>query len=317
MKRVVYKSVMFFLLITAGALLLQWLVDHGLKRMTAHCSTQTTIAELQSDTLNADVLIIGNSRALCSYDPKVLENGLHRRVWNIGVSGQPFGISYMRYQLYAHCNRTPQLVIVNIDNNELDMIVNGFGREDFYPYFSDSTIRPYLDLYGFSWKHYFIPMYKYFGDYKLIGYGILSSVGLFPFPEQHSYHGFYNENTPFDGTNLRTILNNDSVIKTDCNPEAIALLDSLLQELRQQNASLLFCYAPQYQPLYQRLPLSETMNAYRELSRKYDIPIVDYSSVEWANDSTFFYNANHINSRGATLFSTRLVQAIDSLDLLH
>jgi len=313
MKRFIRTCLQFALVAVVGAILLQRAVDYGLKKMTNHSSTQTSIAQLLSDTLNADILIMGNSRALCSYSPAIMEKETGMRTWNIGVSGQPFGISYFRYQLYAQHNRLPKLLIINIDNNELEMIANGFGREEYYPYFSDSTVRSYLGIYGFTWKDFYIPMYKYFGDYKLIGYGLMSSVGFYPFPPQQHYHGFYNCDLSFDGETLRNVIRDNKLDSACYEEKAILLLDQFLEELNRQRVEVIFCYAPQYQELYQRLQLSDCMNVYRQLGEQYNIPILDYSSVFWANDSSYFYNANHVNLLGSELFSTQLAHDIDSL----
>ena len=315
MKRFIRTCLLFAMVAIVGAVLLQRVVDHGLKKMTNHTSTQTSIAQLLSDTLNADILIMGNSRALCSYNPAIMEKETGMRTWNIGVSGQPFGISHFRYQLYTQHNRLPKLLIINIDNNELEMIENGFGREEYYPYFSDNIVRSYLDIYGFTWKDFYIPMYKYFGDYKLIGYGLMSSVGIYPFSPQQHYHGFYNCDLPFDGETLHNVLRDNRLDSACCEVEAIQLLDQFLEELSLQRVEVIFCYAPQYQVLYKRLQLSDCMNVYRHLSERYNIPLLDYSSVSWANDSSYFYNANHVNLLGSELFSVQLVHDIDSLGI--
>lgn len=317
MKNFCYKSLLFVAVALLGAIGLQMVVDFGLKRMTSRSATQTSVAELLSDTLNADIVIMGNSRALCSYNPKVIEQILGKRVWNIGVNGQPFGISYLRYQLYALHNKKPRLIIVNIDNGELDMISNGFGREEYYPYFSDSIIQSYFNLYGFTWKHKYIPMYKYFGDYKLIGYGVASSIGVFPFPRRTHYHGFYNSNHEFEGENLRCLLSHNNDVNVSHSADAISLLKQFIEESQRQNIRLIFCYAPQYQDLYKHLKLDSCMDEYRQMSEKYGIPLLDYSSVPWADDSTFFYNANHINLRGSEFFSAYLAHDLDSLEILH
>ena len=114
MKKFCYKCFLFAVVTLLAAVGLQQIVDYGLKRMNSHSATQTSVAELLSDTLNADIVVVGNSRALCSYNTEVMERLVGKRVWNIGVNGQPFGISYMRYQLYAMHNKKPQLIIVNI-----------------------------------------------------------------------------------------------------------------------------------------------------------------------------------------------------------
>lgn len=316
MKKFIYKCLSSALIVLLSTWALQQIVDFGLKRMNAHSGTQTSIAELLSDTLNADIVVMGNSRALCSYNSEVLEQVTGKKVWNIGVSGQPFGISYMRYQLYTRHNKKPQLIIINIGNNELDMISNGFGREEYYPYFSDSIIQSYFYLYDFTWKHKYIPMYKYFGDYKLIGYGVMSCIGLFPFPAQKHYHGFFNANHAFEGEKLHQKITIDDTISVKHSEDAIRLLKQFIKTSQRENIHLIFCYAPQYQELYQHLMLDSCMSEYEQMSEKYGIPIVDHSSVSWADDSTYFYNANHVNLRGSELFSVSLAHDLDSLGII-
>jgi len=59
------------------------------------------------------------------------------------------------------------------------------------------------------------------------------------------------------------------------------------------------------------------MCEYRQMSVEYGISLLDYSSVAWAADSTFFYNANHINLRGSELFSADLAHDLDSLGMIR
>ena len=82
MKKYIYKCLLFVVIACVGAFLLQQIVDSGLKRMTSHSATQTSVAELLSDTLDADIVVMGNSRALCSYHPKIIEQTMGKRVWN-------------------------------------------------------------------------------------------------------------------------------------------------------------------------------------------------------------------------------------------
>ena len=60
-------------------------------------------------------------------------------------------MSWLRWRLYERNNRPPELLIINMDYRELDIVTNGFEREQYYPYMRDTLVRPYLDLYGFSW----------------------------------------------------------------------------------------------------------------------------------------------------------------------
>ena len=122
--------------------------------------------------MDADVVVLGNSRAVCSYNPYILDTVLGVNSRNFGVSAQPFGVSYLRWQLYHRNNRNSKMLIVNADFRELRMVSRGFEKEQYYPYMKDTLVKPYLDLYGFTWAEKHIPMYRYRGDYKLMAIGI-------------------------------------------------------------------------------------------------------------------------------------------------
>ena len=45
---------------------------------------------------------------------------------------------------------------------------------------------------------------------------------------------------------------------------------------------------------------------------KYDIPILDYTYMDICYDTTYFYNAMHLNALGADLFSEKLAHDLAS-----
>ena len=176
MKRFLIDIAVFLAILLLLAIVCDYAVSKGLRQTErGHFYTMNA---LMNDSINADVVILGNSRAACSYHPIVLDSILGCNSVNLGVSGQPFGVSYLRWQLYERHNKPPRLLIVNIDYGELNMVTNGFEKEQYYPYISDTLVRPYLDLYGFSWMEKYIPMFRYRGDYKLMGIGIMELLHI-------------------------------------------------------------------------------------------------------------------------------------------
>ena len=176
MKVFLQRVLLFFLLMAIVAVLADLCVSSGLRKTErGHFYTMNA---LMNQRMNADIVILGNSRAAGSYHPVVLDTILHVDSRNLGVSGQPFGISWLRWQLYRRKNISPKLLIVNIDYDELRIITNGFEREQYYPYLSDTLVKPYLDLYGFSWADKHVPMFRYRGDYKLMGIGLAELLGI-------------------------------------------------------------------------------------------------------------------------------------------
>ena len=313
MKRFLINIVGFVIVIMMLAVVSDYMISTGLKRTErGHFYTMN---KLMNDRIDADVVILGNSRAACSYHPSVLDTILKVDSWNLGVSGQPFGVSYLRWQLYRRNNCNPKLLIVNMDYAELNMVSNGFEKEQYYPYMTDTLVKPYLDLYGFSWAEKHIPMYRYRGDYKLMSIG-LTELFLIRHDTKGAYiKGYSNKNWNWEGGNLEGVLRK-GVVKRYCNPQAVDLLEDLLKEANEDGIPVAFVYVPLFKKLKDNLDERLAMDAYHRLSEKYGVPILDFSEMDFSSDTKFFHDANHVNSVGAERFSMELAHCIDTLGIL-
>ena len=310
MFKFIKNIVVFIAIIVLLAVVADLMVSKGLTMTErGHFYTMNT---LMNKKLDADVIILGNSRAVGSYNPYIIDSILGANSRNLGVSAQPFGVSYLRWQLYNRNNKKPKLVILNIDFRELRIVSNGFEKEQYYPYMTDSLVKPYLDLYGFSWAEKHIPMYRYRGDYKLIMLGISELLHLYHNQKGDYYKGYSNVNTEWDGLNLKSILSKGKV-KGQCDPNAVALLERFLQETRDSEIPVIFVYAPLYKLLKDNLEERNVRNVYQELSQRYQIPLLDFSEMTFSSDTNYFMNSHHVNKKGANAFSTELAQSIDSL----
>ena len=314
MKKFFQNILLFVAVILLLAIVVDFAVSNGLKRTErGHFFTMNA---LMNQKMDADVVVLGNSRAVGSYNPYVLDTLLGVNSRNLGVSAQPFGVSYLRWQLYHRNNLNPKLLIVNIDFRELRMVTKGCEKEQYYPYMTDTLVRPYLDLYGFTWAEKHIPMYRYRGDYKLMALGFSELLHIRHDQKGNYYKGFTNENTKWDGRNLQYVLNRGK-IKGQCEPQAIRLMERFLQETSSEGIPVVFVYAPLYKRLKDNLEEEQTRAAYQNLSQKYNIPLLDFSEIGFCSDSSYFMNGHHVNRKGATAFSAKLAQSIDSLGLIN
>lgn len=313
MKKFVLNIVLFVMVILLLAVLADCAVSNGLKRTErGHFYTMNA---LMNQKLDADIVILGNSRASNSYNPMVLDTMLHVNSRNLGVSAQPFGISYLRWQLYHRNNKNPKLLIVNIDFRDLRIVSRGFEKEQYYPYMTDTLVRPYLDLYGFTWAEKHVPMFRYRGDYKLMAIGFGELLHVRHDKNGNYYKGFANEDLTWDGQNLQFVLSWGKV-KGQCEPQAVQLLERFLQETQREGIPVVFVYAPLYKQLKDNLEEEQTRASYFDLSQRYNIPLLDFSEISFCTDTSYFMNGHHVNRKGADLFSEELAFAIDTLDLL-
>lgn len=305
---------LFCLMIIGAALFADFITSKGLQRtQRGHFYTMNA---LMNQTMDADIVVIGNSRASCSYHPFILDSILTVNSRNLGVSGQPFGVSWLRWKLYRRRNIPPKLLIINIDYAELEIVTNGFEKEQYYPYMSDTLVRPYLDLYGFSWADKHIPMYRYRGDYKTVCIGLTEALHVRHDTKGDSYKGYTNSDSKWDGTRFESVIQAGR-IHGACNQEAVSLLKRLLTQVKAEGTEVVFVYAPMYHRLKKSLDESEAMDTYDALSRQFSIPILDYTTMRICSDTLYFKDANHVNEKGAVLFSTALAHDIDSLGIIN
>lgn len=315
MKRYLINISLFFILVILMAVVSDYLVSAGLKRTErGHFYTMNA---LMNDTLNADVVILGNSRAAGSYHPDIIDTILNVDSRNLGVSGQPFGVSYLRWQLYKRNNKNPKLLIVNMDYCELEMIENGYEKEQYYPYIGDSLVKPYLELYGFSWAEKHIPMYRYRGDYKLMSIGILELLNISHDTKGDYIKGYSNRGGKWNGENLEQVLRKAETVKEKCNPEVVVLLEKVLDDAQRNGIKVVFVYAPILKRLKENLDEAKSMMMYQMLSEKYNVTVLDFSKMDICADTCFFVDANHVNAAGAELFSMELAYSIDSLGIFQ
>lgn len=313
MKKFVKGILVFTLSVLFVATISDFAISKGLKRTErGHFYTMNA---LMNQTMDADVVILGNSRATGSYNPAVIDTILHLNSRNLGVSGQPFGVSYLRWQLYHRRNKIPNLLIVNIDFRDLRMVSKGVEKDQYYPYMHDTLVKPYLDLYGFTWSEKHIPMYRYRGDYKLMALGLCELLHLRHDQKGHYYKGYANENTKWDGKIMNQIVSKGK-IRGECEPQAVQLLEQLLRETQYDGIPVVFVYAPVYKKLKDNLEEMQTRKTYQDLSEKYNIPLLDFSEIAFCCDTNYFQNGHHLNRKGANLFTEALAYSIDSLGLL-
>lgn len=315
MKRFIVRLLLFTVFVYIIAIVFDFVTSYGLQRVPKnHLETFNAIMH---DTLNHDVLVLGNSRGTYHYNPYVLDSILDCNSRNIGVSGQTYRISNLRYQLYRRNNIPPKLVLLNVDHVELSSGTLGFEREQYFPYIKDTLVKEVLDINHFTWMDKHIPMWRYKGSYKYICMGWCEFFRLYHVKGEQ-YKGWTKHIGPWNGTNLEYLLETDGQINCNINDTVVDIFENLLIQLRLEDVRVVMVYSPMYIKAQENMSpnFDAIMEVYTLLSKKYEVPILDYRSLPMNSDTTFFVDATHLNYIGAELFTTKLAHDIDSLGLL-
>lgn len=314
------KRFSFFIVILV---IFSYLVDDaittGLKKTGALKKSGTqeysTWNAIVSSSIDADVIINGASRAYRHINPSILDSILKCRSYNIGMSGGDFNKQFVRYLTFEKYNEKPKYIIQEVDFSTFVVPDNNFD-ERFSPYLSDigkDLIHRYM-----KWmkKYYvFVPLVRYFSQRSQIKQGLFEFFHLEHYPDLRK-KGFICTETVWDGTALSKVLQKDS-LTANKQPESIDLFDSYLNHCRQNNIQVILVFSPEYHKAMEFTRNKEEVIAiYHSLSKKYGYHFLDYTTDSLCYDTTYFFNALHLNRKGADIFTAKLAHDIDFLGIL-
>lgn|SRR5574344_955695 len=271
--------------------------------------------DMYSDKSYHDVIIMGSSRAENHFSPKILDSVLNINCFNLAINGSQINRQIAKYHAYCRCHSKPKYVVQNIDFTTLG-IRTGYEREQYYPYFlSDKLLISEMSQFEkFSWMENNIPCFRYYGYPLLIQHGLgISKVATGHTSVGILYKGFSIVNGGWHGESYRKqtkiLYNKDSL--------ALQIFDNYLKELKQDGVKTIFVYSPLYIGATNKIENIEGMyKMYDSFAVKYNIPILDYNYWSLCSDTTCFYNAMHLNKKGAEMFSRKLAHDLDSLGII-
>lgn len=266
---------------------------------------------LHKDSINADIIIMGSSRAWRQYNTHIIDSIQNVNSYNLGIDGSGFDRQILRYYTYERFNVKPNLIIQNIDFLSFKGTF-GYQREQFFPYFifDRKLISMYRNCEQFNVLELYIPCYRYIGYTK----EIKKSFGLYGEAIDTLYKGYRPLNMKYNGKELREMKNISFKYSDKLKKE----FEDYCAYVKSNNINLCFVYAPVYIEATRKISnLTEMYNVYQTIATKYDIPILDYNFHTISYDSTNFYNATHLNKKGSILFSTELAHDLDSLGIFN
>ena len=102
----VLKIAVFFLLVAVIALLLNTMINFGLRGITV--SKFGVFNKIISGEVNADIIISGSSRALSHYDARTIQSATGRSTYNIGMNASQIDFQLTILQKYLANNTRPR-----------------------------------------------------------------------------------------------------------------------------------------------------------------------------------------------------------------
>lgn len=261
---------------------------------------------------NADLLIMGNSRAM-HYDEAILSEALGMKCRNIGWTGFPFIYQYHgMFRTYMNRNNPPKYIIQEI-------MPKLFFTQLQSPYLMETLPRINEPEYEFFFEkssnitfadHFILPRYAGKIDKVFKQIGILLDADK-PEPLPTSYN------------NKPQILQLQSEGKgrrgkvLDKDPESIALFTQYLDECQQMGIKMIFAYSPMHvNDALSTIDVKGFWTLIDSIKANRDIVVLDYEDY-FGSDTTYFYDPSHLKQTGVEVYSQKVAHDLDSLGIIQ
>ena len=299
----ILRLICFFGIVILMAFLMNAAISSGLREIKT--SSYGAWNELMQGKINADIIISGSSRATYHYDPRTIEAATGLTAFNIGRVGTQTDVQVAVLKAYLEHNRKPKLVIHNLDAFSFVMSREIYDPALYVPYLGDKEIyRPLIGIDPNFAKSRYLPLYGYVVEDMNFTWvsGLKALTGSNP--KQDFYLGFSprDEKWTDDFRNFKA--GNPKGVKFSIEPAGIQALEELIDVCEKNGIPLVFVYSPEYSGM-QKLTnnRAEIFAEFRTLAGEHHVVFWDYSGWNYDGDQDFFYNSQHLNAKGAALFS--------------
>jgi hypothetical protein len=264
----------------------------------------------------SNIVIYGSSRAWVHVDPKIVEDSMGVSCYNLGIDGHNFRMQYSRHQLLFRQQHRPRLIVLVLDYRTLDKRPDLFNPGQFLHYFDKALVRKVTREYkGFRTHDYYLPLIRYTGYREVIKHSLYNLFSP-TIVKSDRYRGYKGQDRVWTGEFEKARL----LMKHYYQPvdqASIRLFDQFLQQMQRAGIKLLLVYPPEYIEGQQFVSNRKAIfSLYYHFSKKYDVPFIDYSTDSLSFRKELFYNTQHLNKRGAELFTRSLVKKINYSKLI-
>lgn len=287
-------------------------LSNSLKQSNIHAQGEfPTWNAIFDHQLEAEVLINGTSRAWVQISPTIIEDSLKLSCYNLGIDGYSFWLQKMRYELAVSHSKHPKLVIQEVDLLTLAVQEDAYNSDQFLPYLLwNDTMKEYLSkMKGFDFFDFRLPLLRYYGKtdaFKVIFKRLLAPDNN-PVERIKGYKGYERTwNNDFDKAK-KTMKSYKATIDTT----TYDVFYNYLSKLKEQGIVVILTYPPAYFESHNFVEnRAEIIQIYQQLSNQLTIPFLDFSNDSLGHSKDYFYNATHLNKKGAELYTRKLVSAI-------
>ena len=315
MRKFIVKCLSFGLLVLSIATALDYMISMGLRR--TDCYKYQVFNDIYKGNLDYNVLYMGNSRGFSHFNPRIIDSICHINSYGLGLGGYPINVQIAEYHCYKAHNKTPKLIVQQVDFMTLYMekdIRHQHDSERFFPTIYDLHTRKELKKLGYGLLELNCPLYRYLGYQTVIKNGILEFFRIKHYIDRPAYKGFSAEEGEWDGTNVAKM---DS-IDGSLDEQAIVLFEDYLAECKEDGVYVLMVNSPVYAPTTKKVKnMAKVNNYFENVAQKYGYKYLNYTeNYDLCDDTLNFSVSVHLNPKATDEFSKDFAEDLLSLGIL-
>lgn len=269
-----------------------------LHQMASDNSPRGLLTEYAMEKVNAELIIIGASRANHHYVSSVIKDSLGMSVYNAGKDGHDFLYQCCLIDGILH-RYVPKIIIWDVQPGDLSRPVQyDFDRlTDLNIYYDKNEYcRDLINQRG-PYEKYKMFFYSYRYNSKLLSY---------------IYKSIFSYNYPIDGYQPSTDKHNYPILKeekvdTGFDRKQLSRITAIINICKEKQVKLIVSLSPKF--VNSDYLQADVYKKLREVLKEEDIPLIDfYSDSFFRNDSTLFNDNAHLNNRGAQSFTEKWLE---------
>ena len=258
---------------------------------------------IQMAGVDADLVVLGNSRAEGGYDTAVMNGMSGLKCLNLGNSGYPFDYVYhIMYENYIKQNKKPKYIIVEVGPWCFFDHVSPIYTIQMLPYINRPEFKFYIDLCPQLSKADKMLLFRYFGKQRKV----MEEIVYLKRPVDRKKETKTSWCKDYFGKPQRL----------EQRKSTVELFASFLEESKAQGIDVILVCSPLHVDDGLRyFDMDGFWDIVRYCNKGKGFPMVTYQDY-FGNDTTLFSDPAHLNDAGKRLFTAKLMHDLDSVGII-
>lgn len=301
MKRFIIKTIAFFTILLGLAWGLDYIISKGLLEMEDY--RFMSWSEMQKGDINADIVIMGNSRGFSHFEPWTIDSICNTTSYCLGLGGYSITVQDLKYHYYRLYNKKPKYIIQQVDYYTLrnDSAPHQHESEQYLPMIYDSRIHDEFLRVGYTNLDIYCPLYRYWGYQMVIKNGLLEFLGVKHYVRDPSRRGHHYEKGEWDGSELARM----DTIHAQFNLKGKAYFEQYMRERAEEGIKVILVNSPTYIGANNKTTGLDKVNTYFDsIASVYNTVYWNYNEgYEMCSDMANFCVSVHMNPQATHQFS--------------